>query len=255
MSHGLALLTAGVRLKGSSAPCQNLPTCLCRLLQPSMPAGNVAHTQHTCEQAIAYIRVCRPGSVIGPQQTFLHINEAELWKHGELYRQHQKVSSDATVPVASLAHPAICNVVKHTAAICLQLDESHVDQLRACAGFIQEVGVSFRRCGRDQPQSPQEKEAAAMRKAADAVAANALTRAVAKRSKASSGLVVDIVASATFDAVHTWPMDTEPPRVRLRMSAPAHPVRGPGSKLTEELPTGTSRMRRARSCSTRQASF
>lgn len=37
-------------------------------------------------QAIAYIRVCRPGSVIGPQQTFLHINEAELWKHGEIFR-------------------------------------------------------------------------------------------------------------------------------------------------------------------------
>ena len=44
-----------------------------------------------CAQAIAYIRICRPGSVIGPQQTFLHINEAELWKHGELYRQQQKV--------------------------------------------------------------------------------------------------------------------------------------------------------------------
>ena len=52
---------------------------------------NVAHIQSICVQAIAYIRVCRPGSVIGPQQTFLHINEAELWKHGELYRQHQKV--------------------------------------------------------------------------------------------------------------------------------------------------------------------
>ena len=47
--------------------------------------------QSAAVQAIAYIRICRPGSVIGPQQTFLHINEAELWKHGELYRQHQKV--------------------------------------------------------------------------------------------------------------------------------------------------------------------
>ena len=48
-----------------------------------------------------------------------------------------------------------------------------------------------------------------MRKAADAVAQHALSRAAAKRSKASPGLVVDIVASATFDAVHTWPMDTD----------------------------------------------
>ena len=47
----------------------------------------------------------------------------------------------------------------------------------------------------------------AMRKAADAVAANAVDRAAAKRSKASTGLVVDIVASATVNAVHTWPMD------------------------------------------------
>ncbi len=70
-----------------------------------------------------------------------------------------------------------------------------------------------------------------MRKAADAVAANALTRAVAKRSKASSGLVVDIVASATFDAVHTWPMDTEPAQVRLCVVPPPHAVRLPVGKL------------------------
>ena len=53
-----------------------------------------------------------------------------------------------------------------------------------------------------------------MRKAADAVAVHALNRAVAKRSKASSGLVVDIVASATINAVHTWPMETDSPLVR-----------------------------------------
>ena len=47
----------------------------------------------------------------------------------------------------------------------------------------------------------------AMQKAADAVAAHAEDRAAAKRSKASAGLVVDIVASATVNAVHTWPMD------------------------------------------------
>ena len=53
-----------------------------------------------------------------------------------------------------------------------------------------------------------------MRKAADAVAAHALNRAAAKRSKASPGLVVDIVASATFNAVHTWPVETDDTPVR-----------------------------------------
>ncbi len=81
-----------------------------------------------------------------------------------------------------------------------------------------------------------------MRKAADAVAANALTRAVAKRSKASSGLVVDIVASATFDAVHTWPMDTEPAQVRLLQELNLCTSREfPAGKLTKESPTCMSR--------------
>ena len=49
------------------------------------------HYGFTAEQAIAYIRICRPGSVIGPQQTFLKINERELWRHGDVFRAHQKV--------------------------------------------------------------------------------------------------------------------------------------------------------------------
>ena len=57
-------------------------------------------------QAIAYIRICRPGSVIGPQQTFLHINEAELWKHGELFRQQQKVDLGALRAYPRASRPA-----------------------------------------------------------------------------------------------------------------------------------------------------
>lgn len=49
------------------------------------------HYGFTAEQAIAYIRICRPGSVIGPQQTFLKINERELWRHGDVFRANQKV--------------------------------------------------------------------------------------------------------------------------------------------------------------------
>ena len=72
-------------------------------------------------QAIAYIRICRPGSVIGPQQTFLHINEAELWKHGELYRQHQKVLPGATAPVPSRVHCPAGILLDLNSATCLRL--------------------------------------------------------------------------------------------------------------------------------------
>ena len=49
------------------------------------------HYCFTAEQAIAYIRVCRPGSVIGPQQTFLQTNQKQLWKHGDVFRGAWKV--------------------------------------------------------------------------------------------------------------------------------------------------------------------
>ena len=54
------------------------------------------HYGFTAEQAIAYIRICRPGSVIGPQQTFLKINERELWRHGDVFRAQQKVCRSRT---------------------------------------------------------------------------------------------------------------------------------------------------------------
>ncbi len=92
-----------------------------------MPAGKFFERSHVHMQAIAYIRICRPGSVIGPQQTFLHINEAELWKHGELYRQHHKVIPDAIVPVAAVAQPAARIVPGLSAAVCFRFAPHHVE--------------------------------------------------------------------------------------------------------------------------------
>ncbi|GLI67909.1 hypothetical protein VaNZ11_012235 [Volvox africanus] len=44
------------------------------------------HYRFTAEEVIGYIRVCRPGSVIGPQQNFLREMEGRIWHEGELYR-------------------------------------------------------------------------------------------------------------------------------------------------------------------------
>ncbi|KAM7014405.1 dual specificity protein phosphatase CDC14A isoform 1-T1 [Passerculus sandwichensis] len=41
-------------------------------------------------EAIAWIRICRPGSIIGPQQNFLEEKQEMLWREGELIRSKQK---------------------------------------------------------------------------------------------------------------------------------------------------------------------
>ncbi|XP_078252266.1 dual specificity protein phosphatase CDC14C-like isoform X1 [Rhinoraja longicauda] len=44
------------------------------------------HYRLTAAEAIAWIRICRPGSVIGPQQHFLEEKRASLWAQGDLFR-------------------------------------------------------------------------------------------------------------------------------------------------------------------------
>ena len=38
------------------------------------------HWGFTAAEVIAWLRLCRPGSVIGPQQNFLHDLEKRMWK-------------------------------------------------------------------------------------------------------------------------------------------------------------------------------
>ncbi|NXH19689.1 CC14A phosphatase, partial [Bucco capensis] len=48
------------------------------------------HYKFTHAEAIAWIRICRPGSIIGPQQHFLEEKQAMLWLEGDLSRSKQK---------------------------------------------------------------------------------------------------------------------------------------------------------------------
>ncbi|KAM3867452.1 dual specificity protein phosphatase CDC14B [Diretmus argenteus] len=41
----------------------------------------------TAAEAIAWIRICRPGSVIGPQQNFVEDKERSLWTEGDVFRE------------------------------------------------------------------------------------------------------------------------------------------------------------------------
>mmetsp|Transcript_4965 Transcript_4965/g.10684 ORF Transcript_4965/g.10684 Transcript_4965/m.10684 type:complete len:710 (+) Transcript_4965:238-2367(+) len=54
------------------------------------------HYRFTAEEVIGYIRVCRPGSVIGPQQNFLRDVEARMWHEGDMYRQARGMSKGVT---------------------------------------------------------------------------------------------------------------------------------------------------------------
>ncbi|XP_031974597.1 dual specificity protein phosphatase CDC14A isoform X2 [Corvus moneduloides] len=47
------------------------------------------HYKFTHAEAIAWIRICRPGSIIGPQQHFLEEKQAMLWLEGDLIRSKQ----------------------------------------------------------------------------------------------------------------------------------------------------------------------
>jgi len=44
------------------------------------------HYRFTAEEVIGYIRVCRPGSVIGPQQGFIKDIQRIMWLEGDAYR-------------------------------------------------------------------------------------------------------------------------------------------------------------------------
>ncbi|XP_045481775.1 dual specificity protein phosphatase CDC14A-like isoform X1 [Harmonia axyridis] len=47
----------------------------------------IKHYKFTADEAIAWIRICRPGSVIGQQQSWLHDKEQDLIAAGEIYRK------------------------------------------------------------------------------------------------------------------------------------------------------------------------
>ncbi|KAL2097975.1 hypothetical protein ACEWY4_007182 [Coilia grayii] len=48
------------------------------------------HYRFTAAEAIAWIRICRPGSIIGPQQNFLEEKQHSMWVQGDMYRSKQR---------------------------------------------------------------------------------------------------------------------------------------------------------------------
>lgn len=85
------------------------------------------HYDFTAEEAMGYIRVCRPGSVIGPQQHFLVYQEALMRQQGSLERMRS----------ISGPKPSVINIVATSRTIDLmgasqQGSRAHMSSAGAC---------------------------------------------------------------------------------------------------------------------------
>ncbi|KAL6759956.1 protein-tyrosine phosphatase-like protein, partial [Haematococcus lacustris] len=76
------------------------------------------HFRFTVEEVIGYIRVCRPGSVIGPQQNFLRDVEARMWHEGDMWRAQRGITKPHLTLGVSQPQP------RHPLHVYLQL---HLD--------------------------------------------------------------------------------------------------------------------------------
>ncbi|XP_061594861.1 dual specificity protein phosphatase CDC14AB isoform X2 [Cololabis saira] len=56
------------------------------------------HYRFTAAEAISWIRICRPGSVIGPQQNFLEEKQAALWLQGDGQHAQKTQMEEKAVP-------------------------------------------------------------------------------------------------------------------------------------------------------------
>ena len=52
------------------------------------------HVNFPADAFIGYIRICRPGSVLGPQQQFLNDIQNEMFKRGAQYRKSKGLSDE-----------------------------------------------------------------------------------------------------------------------------------------------------------------
>ena len=50
------------------------------------------HWRWTAHETIAWLRICRPGSIIGHQQDWMEEKQPEMWQQGDAYRRANKDS-------------------------------------------------------------------------------------------------------------------------------------------------------------------
>mmetsp|Transcript_16258 Transcript_16258/g.26820 ORF Transcript_16258/g.26820 Transcript_16258/m.26820 type:complete len:540 (+) Transcript_16258:141-1760(+) len=87
------------------------------------------HYHFTASEAIAWLRICRPGSVIGPQQYYLKEMEQRLWKQGDVFRKRLP-SSGSGVSSISVGGRELTDSDHPSMEAISQLQPSPVKSLR-----------------------------------------------------------------------------------------------------------------------------
>ncbi|CAM9153751.1 unnamed protein product [Chrysoparadoxa australica] len=105
------------------------------------------HHRLTAAEAIAWMRICRPGSVIGPQQQFLEELQGLMWQEGDVYRlqqQEQKQKKDRVrkgsrgqVSAARVGEPSAASTRpgRRASAATASLRASYQSHLATSGGF------------------------------------------------------------------------------------------------------------------------
>jgi len=77
------------------------------------------HYKWTAEEAICWLRICRPGSVIGPQQEFVLEYQQKMWEEGEKYRQrcNMRLPWDESKEEASRQAESVAKVAREFAKV------------------------------------------------------------------------------------------------------------------------------------------
>ncbi|KAL1023192.1 hypothetical protein UPYG_G00037500 [Umbra pygmaea] len=116
------------------------------------------HYRFTAAEAIAWIRVCRPGSVIGPQQNFLEEKQAAMWMQGDVQRSQQKQSRGVTHLISGMDDLTLSST--HTSDSPAGILHSHVADRLQENDYIVENGLCMTQGdklralkGRRQPRS------------------------------------------------------------------------------------------------------
>lgn len=64
------------------------------------------HWRWTAHETIAWLRICRPGSIIGHQQEWMEEKQSEMWSQGDAFRRNNKdkvvMNKPVTYPIYSL---------------------------------------------------------------------------------------------------------------------------------------------------------
>uniref|UniRef100_A0A3P9P346 protein-tyrosine-phosphatase n=1 Tax=Poecilia reticulata TaxID=8081 RepID=A0A3P9P346_POERE len=94
------------------------------------------HFRFTAAEAIAWIRICRPGSIIGPQQNFLEEKQHSLWVQGDVHRSKQKLAQQRFNRQQQYHLPGSDPVPlgKQEAINCKETSLTQGDNLRAVKG-------------------------------------------------------------------------------------------------------------------------